>query len=112
MTAQRHRCSIRQSAEFLPTGFLWRICWRWKWWGNEGTQAAVIGQKIISALNLPFELAGRAHHTSPSIGVAIFSGLAADVDELIKRADEAMYQSKAAGRNTLRFYAPTISDVD
>lgn len=40
----------------------------------------------------------------PSIGVAMFDKHMTDIDELFKRADLAMYQAKAAGRNTIRFF--------
>jgi diguanylate cyclase (GGDEF)-like protein/PAS domain S-box-containing protein len=73
-----------------------------------GTQAELVGKKILIALNQYFELDGQQHHSSPSIGVALFSDHHQTVDELLKRADLAMYQAKAAGRNTLRFFDPVM----
>ena len=42
------------------------------------------------------------------MGITIFSGMRETVDELLKRADLAMYQAKSAGRDTLRFYDPQM----
>jgi EAL domain-containing protein (putative c-di-GMP-specific phosphodiesterase class I) len=42
------------------------------------------------------------------MGVTLFMGHQDPVDELLKRADVAMYQAKAAGRNTLRFFDPEM----
>jgi len=53
-------------------------------------------------------LGGQEHHSSPSIGVTLFFDHQQSVDELLQRADLAMYQSKAAGRNTLRFFDPVM----
>lgn len=71
-------------------------------------QAELVGKKVLSSLNQPFELGGQRHHSSPSIGVTLFYQNQLDVDELLKRADLAMYQAKAAGRNTLRFFDPVM----
>lgn len=70
--------------------------------------AEQVGEKILKRLNAPYELAGRQHSSSPSIGLTVFSGGGHGVDELLKRADLAMYQAKAAGRNTLRFFDPQM----
>ncbi len=67
-----------------------------------------IGEKIIAALSVPYQLQSQTHHTTPSIGVSLFSAGEDNLEELIKRADSAMYQAKKAGRNTLRFYDPQI----
>ncbi|APW40682.1 hypothetical protein RD110_13365 [Rhodoferax koreense] len=69
-------------------------------------QARLLGDKILAALNLPYALAGREYHITPSIGVAIYSGSHETTDEVLKHADLAMYQAKAAGRNALRFFNP------
>ena len=71
-------------------------------------QAEVVGKKILLAINEHFDLDGQAHHSSPSIGVTLYFGYQQSVDELLQRADLAMYQSKAAGRNTLRFFDPVM----
>jgi len=71
-------------------------------------QAELVAEKIITRLNAPYELVGRQHNSSPSIGITLFSGTALGADELLKRADVAMYQAKAAGRNTLRFFDPEM----
>ncbi|MFN7861770.1 MAG: EAL domain-containing protein [Curvibacter sp.] len=71
-------------------------------------QAELVGEKILARLNAPYELAGRQHSSSPSIGITLFRGGELSSDELLKRTDVAMYQAKAAGRNTLRFFDPKM----
>ncbi|MBT9513481.1 MAG: EAL domain-containing protein [Acidovorax sp.] len=67
-----------------------------------------VGQRILSVLREPYQLDGDAHHSSLSMGVTVFSGMRETVDELLKRADLALYQAKDAGRDTLRFYDPRM----
>ncbi len=74
--------------------------------GDAARQAELVAEKILARLNAPYELVGRQHNSSPSIGITLFTGSVLGVDELLKRADVAMYQAKAAGRNTLRFFDP------
>jgi len=75
---------------------------------NAVAQAEAVGKKVLTALNEHFVLHGQTHHSSPSIGVTLFFDHQQSVDELLQRADLAMYQSKAAGRNTLRFFDPVM----
>ena len=75
------------------------------------SQAEVLDGKILYALNLPFDLLGNEYHITPSIGVTLFADHQNNADELMKRADLAMYQAKAAGRNTLRFFDPEMQAV-
>jgi diguanylate cyclase (GGDEF)-like protein/PAS domain S-box-containing protein len=74
-------------------------------------QARVVGEKILSALSMPYVLAGYEHQSTSSIGVAPFGEHQQSMGELLKRADLAMYQSKSAGRNTLRFFDPGMQAV-
>jgi diguanylate cyclase (GGDEF)-like protein/PAS domain S-box-containing protein len=67
-----------------------------------------VGRKILQALNQPYRLGGVEHHSTPSMGVAMFQDADITIEELLKRADLAMYQAKAAGRNTLRFFDPAM----
>jgi diguanylate cyclase (GGDEF)-like protein/PAS domain S-box-containing protein len=72
------------------------------------SQAEIVAEKILKRLNAPYDLRGKQHSSTPSIGVTLFCGNQVGTDELFKRADVAMYQAKAAGRNTLRFYDPQM----
>ena len=69
-----------------------------------GAQSQAVGEKALAAVNRPYLLVGHAHSSSASIGVTLFDEHHRDVNELLKRADLAMYQAKAAGRNLLRFF--------
>lgn len=73
-----------------------------------------ITQRILHALSLPVALSYRQltdYENTCSIGVATFLGHEATVDELLRRADMAMYQAKADGRNTFRFFDPTMQKL-
>ncbi|MCC2955604.1 EAL domain-containing protein [Massilia sp. IC2-477] len=71
---------------------------------DAAAQAELVAEKLLGAFIEPFQLDGHQHHASPSVGVALFDKDMKDIDELLKRADLAMYQAKAAGRNTIRFF--------
>ena len=76
------------------------------------TQARSVGEKILVALNQVYLLGLCEYHSTPSIGVTLFGGSPQEsIDEPLKRADLAMYQAKAAGRNTLRFFDPQMQAV-
>ncbi|CAM8666453.1 GGDEF domain [Comamonadaceae bacterium] len=72
------------------------------------SQAEVVAKKVLSALNKQFALGNHNVHSSPSIGVTLFFQHMHNIEELLKRADLAMYQAKGAGRNTLRFFDPDM----
>jgi len=65
----------------------------------------VIG-KLQRCLVQPYSLGGRLFASTPSMGVALFDGVSADIETLLKQADLAMYQAKSDGRNTMRFFDP------
>jgi len=67
-----------------------------------------VGRKILLALNQSYQLGSLEHHSTPSMGVTLFRDQLQSVEELLKQADLAMYESKAAGRNTLRFFDPAM----
>jgi diguanylate cyclase (GGDEF)-like protein/PAS domain S-box-containing protein len=64
----------------------------------------VIGGRILAGFNEPFPLDGTPFRTSCSIGVALFDPTTTSDDDVLKRADLAMYEVKASGRNALRFF--------
>ena len=66
--------------------------------------AEMVAGKILAVLGQPYKLRGHVHSSTPSIGVVMFQGDREGCDQLLKQADVAMYQAKAAGRNTARFF--------
>lgn len=75
------------------------------------TAATVVSERILQALGEPYVLPGYLHHSTCSIGVTLFSKAPNNVSELLKQADLAMYQAKAAGRNAVRFFDPEMQAV-
>ena len=75
------------------------------------TAARVVSQRILDALGEPYVLPGYLHHTTCSVGVTLFGRTPSSVSELLKQADLAMYQAKAAGRNAVRFFDPEMQAV-
>ena len=68
------------------------------------SQTRAIGEKILASLKHEFRLGEANYLSTASIGATLFSGHAMKIDDLLKQADIAMYQSKDAGRNTLNFF--------
>lgn len=69
-------------------------------------QAEIVGEKILNVLNQIYKLNGHEYYSSCSIGVTLFGEQHENIDEPLKRADLAMHQAKAGGRNTVRFFDP------
>ncbi len=66
--------------------------------------AADVAGKILATVSQIHRIAGHEVNVSFSIGIAIFPRDAQDVDELLMRADAAMYQAKDSGRNACVFF--------
>ncbi|WP_297358357.1 GGDEF domain-containing protein [Thauera sp.] len=64
-------------------------------------KATVIASNVLATLNEPCQLGEACHHSTPSIGVACFDGSDERAEDLLRRADAAMYRAKSAGRNRL-----------
>jgi diguanylate cyclase (GGDEF)-like protein/PAS domain S-box-containing protein len=71
-------------------------------------EARIVAEKILDAVNQPSQLRDVEHHNTCSIGISLFRGHESSVEELLKRADTAMYEAKASGRNALRFFDPAM----
>ena len=71
-------------------------------------QAETVAAKVVASMRAPFQLADFAYSVSTSVGVTMISGAVDTVESALKQADTAMYQAKAAGRNTFRFFDPDM----
>jgi len=70
-----------------------------------------VASKILLALGQPYTLGQYKHHSTASMGIVVFVHDRESIDVLLKKADIAMYQAKAAGRNVARFYEPAMQAV-
>jgi diguanylate cyclase (GGDEF)-like protein len=64
--------------------------------------------RLIEVISAPFDLDGHQVVVGVSIGVALAPADAADPDQLLKKADMALYRAKADGRGTYRFFEPDM----
>ena len=68
-------------------------------------EAQAIAESVLAAIDQPFPLDGTTFQTTASIGIAhVPRRRILDIGRVLKRADLAMYEAKAAGRGTLRFF--------
>ena len=74
-------------------------------------QVGRLVDRLHAAIVEPFVLDGFPFRTSASIGIALFRGNEIGVDEILKRADLAMYEAKAAGYGTASFFAANMQAV-
>ncbi len=71
--------------------------------------AASVALRILEVMGRPVSTQDGEIRVSTSIGVSVFPQDGADVDELLKNADTALYHAKDQGRNTFEFYSPQLS---
>ncbi len=70
-----------------------------------------VAQAMLQALTAPFTLEGEIGYVSASVGITLFPNDAADVDSLLKNADQAMYASKAGGRNRFSYFTGSMQTM-
>ncbi|KAA6465414.1 EAL domain-containing protein [Acidobacteria bacterium AB60] len=70
--------------------------------------AKCVADKILGSMRLPYRIAERDCATTVSIGITFFGQQNDDVSEILRQADLAMYQAKAASRDVVRFFAPEL----
>jgi diguanylate cyclase (GGDEF)-like protein/PAS domain S-box-containing protein len=68
--------------------------------------AAAVADKLLHRLSEPFQVHdGVDVYVGASMGICLYPRDGGDPDTLLQHADSALYQAKANGRNTYRFYA-------
>ncbi|MFY7856231.1 MAG: putative bifunctional diguanylate cyclase/phosphodiesterase [Rubrivivax sp.] len=75
----------------------------------DAREAEQLGQRLLASLRVPCEVQGLQIAAHASVGVALAPRDGQDVDALLGHADLALYAAKAAGRNELRFFEPSMA---
>lgn len=70
--------------------------------------ATNIALRVIEALDEPVSAAGASHRVGAGIGIALMPADAANAQELLRKADVALYRAKAERRSALRFFEPAM----
>ena len=75
---------------------------------NEGEIGTVerIARHVLEQLSMPFSLQNQKAQLSASIGITYYPGDASTIQELFKKADQAMYAAKNQGRNRYCYFTP------
>lgn len=75
----------------------------------EGTEdAATVADKIVRLVALPYPMKGQDLRTSPSIGISMYPDDAEEFDELMRKADLAMYAAKSKGGGNYQFFTKEL----
>ncbi|MFB9330140.1 putative bifunctional diguanylate cyclase/phosphodiesterase [Paenibacillus aurantiacus] len=67
-------------------------------------EIASVADRILQAFEKPFILGVHEFHVTPSMGIALYPKDGTDIETLMVQADSAMYQAKASGKNTFKFF--------
>ncbi|MCP5278640.1 MAG: EAL domain-containing protein [Thiobacillus sp.] len=79
---------------------------------SDAQQAQALAERIVRAIaQIPFRFEGQILHISSSLGISLYPSHAADQEQLVVRADAAMYQAKQAGKNTWRLYRQDLDNT-
>jgi diguanylate cyclase (GGDEF)-like protein/PAS domain S-box-containing protein len=72
------------------------------------SRAEMVAEKVLQTLREPYQLDSIEYNSQASVGIAIFHAQEDSAEEVLKRADTAMYRAKADGRNAVRFFDPAM----
>lgn len=76
---------------------------------GDADEAVQMAGKLITALNEPTALHGHRLHLSASIGVALYPGHGDTGEQLMRHADQAMYQAKQSGSGRVCLFSPQLN---
>ncbi len=67
-----------------------------------------LAEAIHQAIIAPYRLGPHELHVTTSIGISVFPADNETADDVLRQADTAMYRAKETGRNTIRFFLPSM----
>ncbi len=80
--------------------------------GIDANLAEQVAQRLLESIRLPYLIDGRSICIGVSIGIATCPLDGGTSEQLLRNADAALYQAKAAGRNAWRVYASDVGQRD
>lgn len=78
---------------------------------TEDSHVETVCQKILEKLSEPFRLGTEIAYISASVGVAMHPMDAASADDLIRKADQAMYAAKKGGKQQFRYFMTEMDEI-
>ncbi|NHZ89190.1 EAL domain-containing protein [Massilia sp. CCM 8733] len=72
--------------------------------------AAMVAEKCLLKIAQPIAISGHEIHISASIGISVYPDHAANMHELLKYADSAMYYAKNSGKNACRLFTHSMQE--
>lgn len=72
------------------------------------SSARHLSERILNELNTPYTISGKLITVTVSIGISIFPGDGNSTEELLRKADLALYKAKNSGKNTYQFYTEQL----
>ena len=79
---------------------------------SESPDAAIdVAQRILEALQPPFDVSGHTIHLGASIGIASYCGGTPDADLILRQADIAMYDAKANGKSQYSLFSVKMDEL-
>lgn len=72
------------------------------------SSARHLSERILNELNTPYTINGKLITVTVSIGISIFPGDGNTTEELLRKADLALYKAKNSGKNTYQFYTEQL----
>lgn len=70
-----------------------------------------VAEELRLRLSAPCQIEGQELHITLSVGVSLFPKADTGIDDILKQADTAMYRAKAAGRNAIHFFLPSMQEA-
>ena len=79
----------------------------------DADEAAALAERLIRVVSAPYRLDGVSAEIGMSVGIALSGPDAGgrDIERLLKEADMALYEAKAAGRGTFRLFEPKMDET-
>jgi diguanylate cyclase (GGDEF)-like protein/PAS domain S-box-containing protein len=75
---------------------------------TEGNNLVEVCNRLLSDVKRPFHVAGHQLSVGVSIGIALYPEHGTELEDILKRADQAMYEAKSAGSG-FKFYEAPVS---